>query len=79
MVKYEVAKSFAEEKGLAYIETSAKTGESVPEAFALLAEKLLQEQMKLEEIDLNSGAPESHKLPQKPAKAASRECGCTIL
>lgn len=42
-VSYEEAARFAEENGLIYIETSAKTGQNVEDAFLLTAKKIFEQ------------------------------------
>ncbi len=42
-VKYEEGKKLAEENNLLFLETSAKTAENVQEAFAISAEKILEQ------------------------------------
>ena len=41
-VSYEEAAQYAKEKGLTYLETSAKNGENVNETFLMLASKIIE-------------------------------------
>jgi Ras-related protein Rab-1A len=49
-VSHSEGKALAEELGISYIETSAKTGENINEAFKMLALQLIQRYVKGEEI-----------------------------
>jgi GTPase SAR1 family protein len=52
-VSYEEASHFAQEHGIAYIETNAKTGKNVNELFQLVADKLAAQQLAYEASQLS--------------------------
>jgi Ras-related protein Rab-1A len=70
-------KALAEELGLSYIESSAKTGENINEAFKMLALQLIQRFMKAEEVyKIISKLPQSVKIgdsTQIPEDTLDRE------
>ncbi|TRY63224.1 hypothetical protein TCAL_11313 [Tigriopus californicus] len=82
-VTYEEAKQFAEENGLAFLETSAKTGEKVEDAFAQAAKHIFQS-IQDGSLDLNaaesgvqhkpSGGSKSHSLTHDSAPKESCNC-----
>ena len=51
-VPYDEAKALADEHGFGYIETSAKTGLNVDEAFELLTEYMINETLKIESANM---------------------------
>ncbi len=71
-VTYEEAKQFADENGLTFVETSAKTGEKVEEAFIETAKHIFRN---IQDGSLDLNAAESgvqHKPMNGPAGAAAR-------
>jgi len=62
-VSYETAKQFADENGLDYIETSAKSGNNVENAFLTCAsrikDKVIEYRKQLDEQKININKPES--------------------
>ena len=77
-VSFEMASEFANKNGYHYIETSAKSGQNVPEAFQKLCADILQKREK------PAGGPQityQEKKTVKPSKVTegSYACGCTIL
>ncbi len=61
-VTYDEAKQFADENGLTFLETSAKTGEGVEEAFLETAKRIFQN---IEDRSLDLNAAES-RVQHKP-------------
>lgn len=80
-VTFEEATKFAEENGLIFIETSAKTGENVEETFLRTAKKIY-ENIQAGSLDLNPQQSGVHfvkpgSTATKPdASAASSKCKC---
>lgn len=70
-VTYEEARQFAEENGLTFVETSAKTGEKVEEAFIDTAKQIFQN---IQDGSLDLNAAESG-VQHKPMSNAARAGG----
>eukprot|EP00761_Pharyngomonas_kirbyi_P012686 gb/GECH01012713.1/.p1 GENE.gb/GECH01012713.1/~~gb/GECH01012713.1/.p1 ORF type:complete len:204 (+),score=31.98 gb/GECH01012713.1/:1-612(+) len=75
-VSYEEAQTFAEENGLMYIESSAKTGENVEDSFMQTARNIYEniESGVLDPNSLESGI-QFNKTEDKPSTAATG-CSC---
>eukprot|EP00012_Vannella_robusta_P010621 CAMPEP_0206197832 /NCGR_PEP_ID=MMETSP0166-20121206/9280_1 /ASSEMBLY_ACC=CAM_ASM_000260 /TAXON_ID=95228 /ORGANISM="Vannella robusta, Strain DIVA3 518/3/11/1/6" /LENGTH=210 /DNA_ID=CAMNT_0053615577 /DNA_START=45 /DNA_END=677 /DNA_ORIENTATION=- len=78
-VQYEEAKKFSDENGLIFMETSAKTGENVEEAFLKTAGMIFQ-RVQEGSVDLCTGSA-TEKTEQKPTATAQTAeapstCGC---
>lgn len=72
-VTFEEAKQFAEENGLTFIETSAKTGEKVEDAFVETAKHIFQS---IQDGSLDLNAAESG-VQHKPANGSGGRSGGT--
>jgi len=74
-VSFEEATRFAEENGLIYLETSAKTGENVDEAFIKTARLILQS-VQEGNVDLNADAGVQRRgtVPTKEKPAQACQC-----
>ena len=65
------AKQFAEEKGLVYIETSAKTGSGVDDAFLILAKHIVT---KVKTKQMKSGSSGDINLNQTSGPTSTCSC-----
>mmetsp|Transcript_25240 Transcript_25240/g.43120 ORF Transcript_25240/g.43120 Transcript_25240/m.43120 type:complete len:103 (+) Transcript_25240:374-682(+) len=78
-VQYDEAKKFSDENGLIFMETSAKTGENVEEAFLKTAGMIFQ-RVQEGSVDLSTGsATEKTETVKKPGTATTpppQEGGC---
>lgn len=77
-VTYEEASAFAEENGLIFLETSAKTGENVEEAFIKTAQLIYQNVLE-GNVDLSteggvSKKPNNPVLSEEPQKEKPKTC-----
>jgi len=79
-VQHEEAKKFAEENGLIFLETSAKTGSNVEEAFIKTAQQILQSiQDGNTELTSDTGIQKRGTMPgipEGPAKDSGEGCKC---
>jgi len=76
-VSFEEASQFAQENGLLFIESSAKTGENVEEAF-LKTSKLIFQSVQDGNVDLNAeaGVQRRGSIGKEETKPTDKTCGC---
>jgi len=75
-VSYDEAKQFADENGLLFVESSAKTGENVEAAFLKTA-KLIFQSIQEGNVDLNAEGVQKNVVTTEPVKTPSnKECAC---
>ena len=80
-VDYEVAKTYAEEKDLLFMETSAKTGKNVDEIFLAVAKRLVEISPKKQQEDLTDKSGETAATTFEPPNSPEDKSGeaVTIL
>jgi hypothetical protein len=77
-VSFETASEWASKNGYNYIETSAKSGQNVPEAFHRLCTDILVKREKPAGIP-KIGYQERKTIKPKQDDSKNYSCGCTIL
>lgn len=78
-VTYEEASRFADENGLIYIETSAKTGKNIEEAFFRTAQHIFKniESGVIDANNIESGVQFTQNLVDIESKTKAMEKGCS--